>query len=245
MTVPVVLLPGMMCDARLFAPQIAVLSQRRAVQVAALTDHDTTAALAAGVLAHAPPRFALAGLSMGGILAMEIVHQAPERIDRLCLIDTNPLAERPEVAARRQAQIDRALAGDLEGVMREDMKPNYLADGPDRDAILDLCMTMALDLGPAVFARQSRALRDRPDRTETLRGVRVPTLVLHGEHDRLCPPERHRLMADLVPGSALVSVPGAAHLPTLEQPAAVTAAMVRWLGSGRARPWGGALEHRS
>lgn len=229
MTLPVVLLPGMMCDARLFAPQIAVLSQGRAVQVAPLVDHDTTAALAARVLADAPPRFALAGLSMGGIVAMEIMHQAPGRVEKLALLDTNPLAERPEVAARRQGQIDRALAGDLALVMREDMKPNYLADGPGRAAILDLCLTMATDLGPRVFARQSRALRDRPDRTEALRRVAVPTLVLHGAEDRLCPPERHRLMADLIPGAVLHPVMGAAHLPTLEQPDVVTVALLRWL----------------
>lgn len=229
MSLPVVLLPGMMCDARLFAPQIAALSQRRAVQVAALVAHDSTAALAAEVLAHAPPRFALAGLSMGGIVAMEVMAQAPERVARLALLDTNPRAETPQVAARRQPQIDRALAGDLAAIMRDEMKPNYLAPGPGQGPILDLCMAMALDLGPQVFARQSRALRDRPDRQEVLRGVAVPTLVLCGAHDRLCPLERHELMHALIAGSRLAVIPDAGHLPTLEHPERTTAELLRWL----------------
>ena len=85
---------------------------------------------------------------MGGILAMEILRQAPDRVDRLALLDTNPRAETPEAQARREPQIARALAGDLDSVMRDDMKPNYLAPGPDKAAILDLCMDMALSLGP-------------------------------------------------------------------------------------------------
>jgi pimeloyl-ACP methyl ester carboxylesterase len=219
----------MMCDARLFAPQIAALSRDRAIHVAPLTAHDTTAALATEVLAHAPPRFALAGLSMGGIVAMEIVEQAPDRVARLALLDTNPRAETPEAQARRAPQIAAAEAGHLARVMRDEMKPNYLAPGAGQAAILDLCLQMALDLGPTVFVRQSRALRDRPDRQETLRAVRVPTLILCGAEDRLCPPERHELMHGLIPGSRLVMVPCAAHLPVLEQPGPTTAALQDWL----------------
>ncbi len=218
-----------MCDARLFAPQIAAFSRERAVMVAPIAAHDSTAALAAEVLAHAPPRFALAGLSMGGIVAMEVMALAPERVERLALLDTNPRSELPAMQARRQPQIDRALDGELAAIMRDEMKPNYLADGPQKAAILDLCMDMALALGPQVFARQSRALRDRPDRQETLRAVTVPTLVLCGEDDRLCPLERHELMHRLVAGSTLTVLPGAGHLPTLEQPEATTAALRRWL----------------
>ena len=101
---PLILLPGMMCDGRLFGPQIAALGQIREVRVAPISGHTSTAALAAEVLAHAPPRFALAGLSMGGIVAMEVLAQAPDRIERLALLDTNPRAELPEVQARRRAE---------------------------------------------------------------------------------------------------------------------------------------------
>lgn len=226
---PLVFLPGMMCDGRLFGPQIDALWPRVPIICAPVGLHDSMQALAAEVLAYAPPRFALAGLSMGGILAMELVRQAPGRVDRLALLDTNPLAELPEVQARRQPQIDRVLAGDLDGVMAGDMIPNYFAAGADSAALADLCLAMARDLGPDVFANQSRALRDRPDQTATLRGYGGPTLVLCGEEDRLCPVERHQLMHDLIPGSRLEILPGAGHLPTLEQPLAVNAALSAWL----------------
>ena len=231
MSLPLVLIPGMMCDARLFGPQIEAFSANRPVQIAEIRSHDSIAELARTVLISAPLRFALAGLSMGGIVAMEIMAQAPERIAKLALLDTNPRAELPEVAAGRQPQMDRVAAGDLLAVMRDEMKPNYLADGPDRTSILDLCMKMALALGPEAFLRQSRALRDRPDQQDTLRQVAVPTLILCGREDRLCPVDRHELMRDLVPDSQLEIVDGAGHVPTLEQPKKTTDAMLRWLAA--------------
>lgn len=229
MTLPLVLLPGMMCDARLFAPQVEVLSQRCPVSVGDISAHDDMAALAAAVLADAPPLFALGGLSMGGIVAMEMIRQAPERIAKLCLMDTNPLAEVDAVKARRGPQIDKVRAGQLDHVMRDEMKPNYLANGPQRAGILDLCMDMALALGVDAFVRQSVALRDRPDQCDTLRRVKVPTLVICGREDRLCPVARHTLMQELVGGSVLEIIDGAGHLPTLEQPQQTTAALVRWM----------------
>ena len=229
MSEPVILLPGMMCDARLFAPQIAALSATRPVMVAPLAGGDTITAMAVETLQHAPPRFALAGLSMGGIVAMEIIRQAPGRVTRLALMDTNPLAEAPERANLRDEQIARAFAGALKAIIRDDMKPHYLADTSDRRTILDLCMDMALALGPDIFAQQSRALQARPDQCETLRGVDVPTLILHGAEDRLCPAERHELMRDLVPGAILVRIDDAGHLPTLEQPKPTNEALEKWL----------------
>lgn len=219
----------MMCDARLFEPQIAALSSKHAIHAAPLVAHDTIPALAAEVLAHAPPEFALIGLSMGGIVAMEIMAQAPERVTRLALLDTNPKAELPEVKAKRVPQMERVRAGGLAHVMREEMKPNYLADTPNRAAILDLCMEMALALGPDAFLRQSAALRDRQDRQDVLRAVDVPTLVLCGREDRLCPIERHELMQSLISSSRLVIIDGAGHLPTLERPEETTAALLDWL----------------
>jgi pimeloyl-ACP methyl ester carboxylesterase len=228
---PLVLLPGMMCDARLFGPQVAALGGDRAMHHAPVGGYETMAALAAEVLAHAPPRFALAGLSMGGIVAMEVLRQAPERVERLALLDTNPLAEAPEVRARRAPQIAAVETGDLRRVMRDEMKPNYLAAGPDRQAILDLCMEMALSLGPEVFVRQSRALRDRPEQTATLRAYGGPALVLCGREDMLCPVARHELMAGLMPQARLVVVEGAGHLPVLERPGPVNDALARWLAA--------------
>lgn len=226
---PLLLIPGMMCDARLWSSQIAHVSATRAVHLAPLTGGSSIANLAAGILATAPPRFALAGLSMGGIVAMEIYAQASERITRLALLDTNPRAELPEVAARREPQIDQVKSGHLASVMRDEMKPKYLAPGPHRAEILDLVLDMAMGLGPEVFTAQSRALQTRPDQQDTLRGVTVPSLILCGAYDTLCPLERHELMHALIPNSRLVVVPDAGHLPTLEQPAAVNAAFDTWL----------------
>ncbi len=224
---PLVLIPGMMCDARMWGGLPALLFPREVGHFLP-TDHDSVQALAAALLAIAPPRFALAGLSMGGIVAMEVIRQAPTRVDRLALLDTNPRAELPQVQANRARQIARA-ASDLAGVLRDEMKPNYLAPGPGRQPILDLCMDMALTLGPQVFARQSRALRDRPDQCATLAAYRGPALVLMGEGDQLCPRDRHDQMHALMPQSRLVLVPGAAHLPTLENPNATAAHLRHWL----------------
>ena len=203
-----------MCDARLFAPQIAAFSGSWPVMVAPLTGRKTFEELARDILRQAPPRFALAGLSMGGIAAMEMVRQAPQRVSRLALMDTNPLAEPAERSAERDAQIERVLAGGL------------------RSVILDLCMAMADALGVDVFAHQSRALQQRPDQCDTLREVKVPTLVLCGEDDSLCPVERHEMMRDLVPGARLAVIREAGHLPVLEQPDRTNKELRQWLNTG-------------
>jgi pimeloyl-ACP methyl ester carboxylesterase len=229
MRVPLVFLPGMMCDARLFAPQIDALSGELPVMVAPLTLHDRFEDMASAFLSVAPPRFALAGLSMGGIVAMEILRRAPDRVSQIALMDTNPLPETPQKAAEREPQIVGARAGRLDEIMRDELKPAYLAPGPGRVAVMEVVMAMARDLGPDVFVRQSRALQRRRDQQGTLRKCKVPALVLCGEHDTLCPVKRHRLMADLMPDAALCVVPGGGHLPTLEQPEAVTAALRDWL----------------
>lgn len=224
---PLLLVPGMMCDARMWGDLPARLSPdvHHALPVAGETVQD----MAAAILHDAPPRFALAGLSMGGIIAMEILRQAPDRVARLALLDTNPRAETAEAQARRAPQIARALAGGLDAVLRDEMKPNYLAPGPNKQPILDLCMDMALDLGPDVFARQSRALRDRPDQCATLAAFRGPALVLMGASDRLCPRDRHDQMHALMPQSRLAIVPHAAHLPPLENPVATLTHLSDWL----------------
>lgn len=223
------LLPGMMCDARLFEPQVNALSKQCDVYVVPITEFDTMGELADEVLLNAPAKFALAGLSMGGIVAMEIMAKAPERVERLALLDTNPLAEQEAISQNRLRQIEKIRSGDLMGVMRDEMKPLYLTDGPERDDHLALCMDMALSLGADVFIRQSSALASRPDQTNTLRSINVPTLVLCGCDDTLCPVERHELMHELIPNSRLSIVNDAGHLPTLENPAETNQHLVEWL----------------
>lgn len=218
-----------MCDARLFGSQINAFSRQYPVMCHPLVGKDTVEDLAIQILKASPREFALVGLSMGGIVAMEILRLAPDRVSRVALLDTNPLAEKNEVKQRRIPQIEAAKAGDLRRIMREEMKPNYLTDGPNQGAILDLCMAMATDLGPEVFVDQSNALASRPDQTETLRFFAGPALVLMGEDDALCPLDRHTLMHDLLPNSQLEIIKEAGHLPTLEQPKLTNAALHRWL----------------
>lgn len=225
---PLLLLPGMMCDARLYGPQIAALSAGRSIAVPNLTGHDSMDALAAEVLAEAPPRFALLGLSMGGILAMEIVRQAPDRVERLALFDTNPFAEAEAVTATRQPQIDRAMTGALEPVLAE-IVPRYFPPAAPRPDLAALCLDMGRALGPEAFVRQSRALIGRRDQQEALAAFHGPTLVLTGAEDIVCPMDRHERIHALVTGSRLAVIPSAGHLPTLEQPDATNDEISRWL----------------
>lgn len=226
---PLVLLPGMMCDARLFAPQIAALSCVRSVMVANLARAERIEDMARQVLEEAPPRFALAGLSMGGIVAMEVIRRAPERVTRLALMDTNPLAETPAIAAAREPQIVAARSGRMLEVLRDEMMPLYAAPGVGQAAMQPLVLDMAQALGPEVFVAQSRALQRRPDQQRSLREIAVPVLVLCGRHDALCPLRRHELMRDLIPRAVMEVIEDAGHLPVLEQPEATTAALHRWL----------------
>ena len=236
MTTPLVFLPGMMCDARLFMPQITALSSEIAVTVAPITVGETVEAIARNVLSQLPQTFALAGLSMGGIVAMEMLCQAPDRIERLCLMDTNCQAEMPNVAAAREPQIARVKAGRLIEIMRDEMKPNYLAPGGRRLEVLQQVMEMAQELGPHVFIQQSRALQRRPDQQGTLRRAKTPTLVMCGEYDALCPIRRHEFMAHLMPNAHLEVVQDAGHLPTLERPDTTTELLRRWLNAPEGRP---------
>ncbi len=226
---PLLLLPGMMCDGRLFSPQVARFSIDRIVTIAPLTGQNNFEDLASQILNNAPPRFALAGLSMGGIAAMEIMRLAPERVTRLALMDTNHRPDSPEKAAGRERQIKKVLSGGLSDIMQNEMKPNYVAEGPGKDAILDLCMDMAKVHGSDVFVSQTKALQARRDQTDTLRSIAVPTLVLCGREDAFCPVETHELIQDLIPNAELFIVEGAGHLPVLEQPHITNNVLEHWL----------------
>jgi len=228
-SLPLVMIPGMMCDGRLFAPQITAFSGTRAVQIAPISGFDSVEALAEDILSSAPERFALAGLSMGGIVAMEVLRQASERVDRIALLDTNPRAELDEVKEKRAPQMQAVRDGRLADVMRSQMIPNYAHEGSETPEMDALCLQMALDLGDEVFLRQSVALMNRPAQMDTLAAFEGTALVLVGESDRLCPLDRHTQMAGLLKNSRLEVIPGAGHLTTLEQADATNAALKRWL----------------
>ena len=225
----VVFIPGMMCDARIFTPQINDLSRDHPVQVASINAHETIRQMALAVLASAPETFALVGLSMGGIVAMEILRQAPERVSRVALISTSPLAETPSQSAWREPQMARAKAGFLEEAMDEAMAPENLAPGAHRQEVLRMVREMAKGLGPDVFIRQSRALQRRRDAQNVLVTSKTSALILCGKYDRLTPVKRHIAMAELIAHSKLVVLENAGHLPTLEAAEATTQALRDWL----------------
>lgn len=229
MVEPLVLLPGLMCDARMFFHQIVYLSQARAVTVAPITTGERVEEIASGLLDQLPHRFALAGACMGGVVALELIRRAPERITRLCLMATEAQADTPQMAAAREDLIVGAQAGRLDEVMRKVVGSEALAPGTHRIPILTEVLGMASDMGADIFVRQMRALQRRPDQQGTLRRIKVPTLVLSGAHDTLMPTRKHAFMADLIPEADLMVIEDARPCAALETPGVVTAAMDRWL----------------
>ncbi|WP_377186717.1 alpha/beta fold hydrolase [Ruegeria meonggei] len=226
---PLVLLPGLMCDARLFEPQIVSLSRSRAVTVAPVSIGERIEEIASRLLDQLPHRFALGGLSMGGVVALEIIRRAPDRVSRLCLMATDAQAETPQMAAAREELLIGAKAGRLEDVIRKIIGSDTLAPGPQRIPILNNVISMAVDMGADVFERQIRALQRRPDQQGELRHIRVRTLILCGAHDRITPVRKHAFMADLIPAAELKVLEDAGHLPSLEAPQVVNNALHEWL----------------
>lgn len=228
---PVVFLPGLLLDRRLWQPQIEGLGGRIEPWVADLTLDDTMAGMARRVLAEAPhERFALCGLSMGGYVALELMRQAPGRVERLALLDTQAIPETAEARERRLAQMRLAEGGKLALVV-DRLLTLELYGAQQQDAQLrDLRKTMALSVGKDAFLRQARAIMGRADSRGTLPGIACPTLVLCGEHDLLTPPARHEEIAAAIREATLVKVPGCGHLSTLEKPFEVNRALGAWLG---------------
>ena len=228
-SLPIVLVPGLNCSARLYAEQIPALWRFGPVMVADHTRDAGIAAIARRILAAAPPFFALAGLSMGGYIAFEIMCQAPQRVAKLALIDTGARPETAEQTARRQGPMAMARAGKLVEVADESfvffVHPNRYDDVTLRDVV----RAMAEETGAQAFLRQQQAIMMRPDSRPGLSAIACPTLVLVGEQDRGTPPELAREMAAAIAGSRLVIVPDCGHLSTIERPQAVTKALVEWM----------------
>ncbi|WP_146589744.1 alpha/beta fold hydrolase [Puniceibacterium confluentis] len=226
---PLILLPDMMCDARLFAPQLTAFSRHTAVTVAAVTQGERMEEIASGLLTVLPARFALAGAGLGGIVAMELLRRAPDRITRIALIATSPLAETPQEAAAREPQIIGAKTGRLAEVMREAHLASGLAPGAGRVGAMTAAMDMVGGMGAEVFVRQSRALQRRRDQQATLRRCKVPALVLCGRHDAVTPVKRHSFMAELIPHAELNVLEAGGHLPSIEAPDETLAALRAWM----------------
>ncbi len=185
--IPLFLLPGLLCDEALWRPQVEGLADIADPVVADLGQDDSAAAMARRALAAAPPEFALAGLSMGGYVAQEIMRQAPERVLRLALLDTNARADTPEQTARRRGLIELSEKGEFKGVTPRLLPllvhPARTEDGP----LTEIILGMAEHIGKDGFLRQQKAIMARPDGREDLRRIRCPSLVLCGRQDALTP----------------------------------------------------------
>jgi pimeloyl-ACP methyl ester carboxylesterase len=228
---PTVLVPGLNCSARLYADQIPALWRFGPVVAADHTRDDSIAAIAGRILAAAPPRFALAGLSMGGYIAFEIVRQARERVVKLALLDTAAGPETPQQTQARLPRIELAKAGRFAEVEAA-MFPLLVHRDRHGDAALkNLVRTMADETGAEVFLRQTQAIMARADSRPTLATITCPTLVLVGDGDVLTPPERAQETAAGIRGARLVVVPECGHVSTLERPQAVNKALVEWMES--------------
>ncbi|SDG94377.1 alpha/beta fold hydrolase [Roseospirillum parvum] len=226
---PLVLVPGLLCDHGLWARQVEPLAEVADITIADAAAGTTVDEIAANLLAAAPPRFALAGLSMGGYIAFAVLRQARERVSRLCLLDTNARADRDEQKEQRRQLIEMTEGGGFEKAVRT-TRPFLIH--PDRmaDAALNAEVdAMAERVGAETFVRQQRALLERPDSRPELGAIDVPTLVLCGREDALTPPKVHQEMADGIPGARLAIIEACGHLSPLEQPVAVTALMRLWL----------------
>ena len=226
---PLVLLPGLLCDQALWQRQIEGLADLADPSVADLTQDASLPAMAARVLAAAPPRIALAGLSMGGYVAQEIMRRAPERVERLALLDTNARADRPDQTARRRDLIALARRGRFKGVTKRLLPYLIHPDRLDDTPLTGVVMGMAERIGREAFLRQEEAIMGRLDGLEDLRRIVCPTLILCGAQDVLTPPKVHREMADRIPHARFVVIENCGHLSTLERPDEVTAALRDWL----------------
>lgn len=223
------LIAGMPLDVALWAHQTAYLSQIADIAHADNRGADSIAELARRALAGAPDRFALAGLSMGGYIAMEIMRQAPERVAKLALLNTNARSDTPEQTANRRQAIDLARQGKMKAVVAASINRLIHPDRLNDRDVVDSVYAQAEAVGVEGYVNQQNAIIGRIDSRESLKAVRCPTLVICGRQDALSPPDIHAEMSDAVPGGRLAIIEECGHLAPMERPHAVTALLRDWL----------------
>ena len=228
-TLPLVLVPGLISSPRIYAPVIPALWRLGPVMVANHIRDDSMAAIARRILVEAPPRFALAGHSMGGYIAFEIMRQAPERVAKLALINTQARPDTPEASARRRTMMTRAKDGDYHGVVDELFAGFVHPSRHDDPRLRQLVHDMDEEVGVLGFIRQLTAIMSRPDSRPTLTAIRCPTLVLTADTDNTIPNSLSKEMADGISGSWLVVLDNCGHLPQPEQPEETAQALMEWL----------------
>ena len=218
-------------DERLFAHQVNALSPMHDCRVFAFRDLPTLGAMAVELLAHAPPRFTLIGLSLGGYLAFELIRRQPERIERLVLLDTRAVADTEALRQGRLADIAKVQAGGIDALAPE--LPTRWMHPANRPRLTDLMTSMARSIGGRGQFNQQQAMLARPDSHADLRTVRVPTLIACGREDTATPLAEHERMRDCVLGARLEVFERCGHLTTIEQPDLVTSLLSRWLTDTR------------
>ncbi len=224
-----ILIPGSLCDERVWQHQVAGLSGLADIGVPALHGHASLTAMAEAIVRDAPARFALCGFAMGGRVALEVMRVAPERVTKLALIAASVHPVAPGEAERRQPQITMAHEQGMAALARWwNPKIAHPSRHDDSD-FMGLLEAMACGFPPDDYEQEVGALLNRPDPRDLLGGIGVPALVLAGVDDPLSTPERNREIAAAIPGATLILLPGTAHFPMLEQPDAVNAALVDWL----------------
>lgn len=226
---PLILVPGLLCSARLYAPQLPALWPFGSVTVADHRRDDSVESVARRILDGAPERFALAGLSYGGYVALAVLRAAPERVARLALLDTQARPDSEDAKAGRRKLMAMAEEGKLNDVV-DMLTPKFLSAAHQNDPKLrQIVRDMARETGVDAFLKQQRAIMSRPDSRPLLASIECPTLVLVGDSDGLTPPDLSKEMAQGIRGANLAIIPNCGHLSTIEQPDAVNAALIDWL----------------
>lgn len=224
---PLLLLPGLICDSRIFAPQLAAFPQ--AVAAADYGEADDLGAMAERVLAAAPDRFAMLGHSMGGRVALEVVRRAPRRVTRLALVSTGVHLPEPDEAAKRHALREIGRTRGMAALVDSWLPPMVAPSRRDDAAFMAPLHTMCVEAGLARFEAQVRALLGRPEVASLLPRLTCPVLLATGSADCWSPSHQHAAMAALIPGSQLVLVDGAGHMLPHEAPDPLNAAIADWL----------------
>ncbi len=230
----VLFVPGLNCTGALFAPQVTTLEPRFSCHIADHGVADSLEAIAADILEKAPQRFALAGLSMGGYVAYEIIRQAPERVLALILLDTRAEPDTQEDAERRQRTIALARGGQfdqLHGILWPRLvHPARLADKQLEETVIG----MMRDTGAERFMRQQTAVLNRIDYRPVLSGIAIPSTIIVGAQDVITPPEHAKALNRAIKGSRYVEIDDCGHLSSLERPEAVNGILLRFLNEAMA-----------
>lgn len=229
---PLVLIPGLLCDERLWVQQKAALEHTRQIDIADVTLDSSISQMAQRVLNKAPPLFALAALSMGGYVAMEIMRQAPERVTKLALIDTMVRPDDDARAKARRGLLALAQMGRFKGVTPQ-LLPKLMHPRCIGTHVADTVQAMAQAIGKDGFVRQQQAIIERPDYRPILETIQVPTLIVVGEDDEITPPAESEEIHRGIPHSRLVLLPECGHLPPLEYPQLTTQLLSEWLDPAR------------